>query len=79
MENTIKVFNNTDVQKILGTINCKMCNEPKGIVITREAAMKYKAGAHIQVAFDYLSDDERELLLSGICGYCFDILFKKEE
>ena len=33
----------------------------------------------IQNCFPYLSADERELILSGICGKCFDALFGDED
>ena len=40
---------------------------------------EYRNGSHIQDAFSYLSINERELLLSGICGYCFDAIFPDDE
>lgn len=37
-------------------------------------------GEHIQNVMPYLSVDERELLISGICGKCFDeIIFDDGE
>lgn len=36
---------------------------------------RWSQGELIQVALPYLSDDERELLISGICGECFDEMF----
>jgi len=33
----------------------------------------------IQDAFPYLSDGDRELLLSGICNECFDAMFSDED
>lgn len=34
-------------------------------------------GLYIQQAFPYLTPSERELILSQICGPCFDKLFKE--
>lgn len=31
----------------------------------------------VQECFPYLSADERELMISGMCGSCFDNLMKK--
>lgn len=31
----------------------------------------------VQECFPYLSADERELMISGMCGTCFDNLMKK--
>lgn len=33
----------------------------------------------VQVAFPHLTVDEREILLSGLCGDCFDRLFYCDE
>jgi hypothetical protein len=33
---------------------------------------------HIQNALPNISDNDRELLLSGICGECFDKIFEEE-
>jgi hypothetical protein len=39
----------------------------------------YEAGELIQRAMPDVSEDERELLISGVCGQCFDELFKEAE
>lgn len=36
-------------------------------------------GAYIQDAFPELSKAERELLISGFCGTCWDVIFPKED
>ncbi len=35
-------------------------------------------GEYIQKAFNYLTPAQREILISGICGECFDDEFKEE-
>jgi len=37
------------------------------------------SGELVQNAFPYLSADERELLISGICPTCWDNLFSEDE
>jgi hypothetical protein len=32
-------------------------------------------GKPIEDVLNYLTDDERELLLSGVCGICFDKIY----
>tara|TARA_Y100000296_G_scaffold73682_1_gene91423 strand:- start:308 stop:457 length:150 start_codon:yes stop_codon:yes gene_type:complete len=39
----------------------------------------WENGELIQNAMPYLSADEREVLISGMCGPCFDNLFGDEE
>jgi hypothetical protein len=38
----------------------------------------WEGGALIQDALGYLTADERELLISGTCGACFDNMFPPE-
>ena len=40
---------------------------------------RWQNGSLIQDAMPYLSADERELLISGTCGTCFDKMFGSEE
>jgi len=37
--------------------------------------IKWKNGELIQNVMPYLNEDERELLISGTCGKCFDKIF----
>jgi hypothetical protein len=39
----------------------------------------WKGGKPIQDAFPYLAPSLREILMTGICGECFDKLFPPEE
>ena len=60
----------------------KKCRECERVFRLRVAVFDFKAwlgGALVQSAFPYLSSDDRELLVSGICGACFDQMFSEEE
>lgn len=59
-------------------ILCKMCGETKEVHFDKKDFDRWKKGEPIQDALYYLSADQRELLLSGICGTCFDKLFPPE-
>jgi len=64
------------------TINttCPICRKSHAVKV--RAASDYNAfthGVHAQDAFPYLSAGEREMLISGICGACWDKLFADEE
>lgn len=56
-------------------IKCRICHVSEQIDIPREDIKKWQDGALIQDAMPYLSPDQRELLISGICGPCFDKMF----
>ena len=54
---------------------------PKGDwVFWRRGYKKWKDGkGYIQDILNYLSADDRELMLSETCGKCFDKMFPQEE
>lgn len=58
-------------------VKCCICGTTHSIIVP-VAGYKLWATrqASIQDALPSLSDDERELLLSGICPVCWDKLFK---
>lgn len=53
-------------------IVCGECYKPKELSFDQEDWKRWKAGTLIQDAMPYLTLDERELLISGTCGGCFD-------
>ena len=58
---------------------CTVCNKPQIIPFTIGQEERWHAGEHIQNVIPEVSADLRELLISGICGSCFDGLFTDEE
>ena len=57
---------------------CPMCGIEQEVVVDYADYMNWNNGMLIQRAFPYLSDDEREVLITGICGKCFSTLFNEE-
>lgn len=55
---------------------CRMCNNSKRFRLSTAAFDAWNKGELIQRAFPTLSEDDRELLISGACGPCFDKLFE---
>ena len=56
---------------------CKMSGKEIKVTIKAPDLYKINQGAKLQDACPYLSDDEREFLISGISGPEFDKLFKE--
>ena len=57
-------------------VRCKMCGMIYTIMYNRSDMIDWLSGqGFIQDIMPYLSDSERELLLSNTCGECFDKLF----
>lgn len=60
-------------------VNCVSCKGEKEVQVQQRDLEAYQEGAHVQHAFPYLSTGDRELLVSGICGDCFDKIFADED
>ena len=54
---------------------CRTCGEEVRLIVDLEDLFLWRNGALVQRAFPYLSPGDRELLVSGKCGACFDRLF----
>lgn len=61
------------------SVGCKVCRREHHILVPKAGYRLWARRAkHIQDAMPGLSDDDRELLLSGVCGRCFDRMFKED-
>ena len=66
--------------KVTRTIQCIICGKKYDITFDDEDMKRYLfKAANVQDAFPYLTADERELILSGICGHCYDEICLDEE
>lgn len=55
---------------------CPICNNISAIKIDKHKFMLYNSGfGKIQDLFPDLSENERELILTGICNTCWNALF----
>lgn len=64
----------------IGT-TCPFCHKKQQLVFAGEKAVKYKQGKiaygngmRIQDAFPFLTPDERELIMTGICDDCWNLM-----
>jgi hypothetical protein len=58
---------------------CPMCKETAELEVIESDLARYNHGALIQGAFPEMSKDDRERLISGMCGPCWAALFSGEE
>lgn len=57
-------------------VRCRFCGETKTLMLRESDIMRYKCGdGMVQDIFPYLSVADRELLISGMCGDCWDKTF----
>jgi len=67
----------TLVPTVTLSVLCTKCREITKFSLDREGFMKWKGGICIQEALPDVSPDIRELMISGVCGTCFDKLFSE--
>lgn len=55
-------------------IKCKMCGVSHKISVLKKDFEEWNMGTdkRVQDVFPYLTINQRELLISGVCGECFD-------
>ena len=58
---------------------CINCYYGEIVSAPEEDFMKWYEGGYIQDIFHYLSAETREIMISGICGECYDKMFGEEE
>jgi hypothetical protein len=64
---------------ILETQKCMVCKTSTEIDVNLEQYLDYQSGSKVQDAFPDLTDDERELIISGTHPACWDSLFPDDE
>lgn len=58
------------------TIRCQSCKNDFRILLDIDDLIEYVGGkGYIQDILYYLTPNERELIISNVCGDCFDVLF----
>lgn len=65
--------NPTSMAKVKGP--CYSCNKPQEVGVWPDDLEKFRSGVFAQDCFHYLPPAEREFLISGICGACWDEMF----
>ena len=69
-----------EANKVLMNITCSHCKKTYSLEVFKSDLNDYiNNGKLVQLAFPYLSDGERELIISGICDTCFTDMFKDDE
>ena len=58
---------------------CPMCGQYHEVGVNETDYWDWDDGMNVQDAFPYLSANEREMLISGICPECWDRMFPPEE
>jgi hypothetical protein len=60
-------------------VTCIKCQTTHHIIVPVAGYAAWRNGILIQDALPELTDDQREILLSRICGPCFDAIFHPKD
>lgn len=60
------------------SVGCAYCLEVHTFECSTQGVVAWQAGELIQNALPELSDDQRELMISGTCGKCWDKMFPED-
>jgi hypothetical protein len=58
---------------------CPICSQTSAVLVELEGYSAWFNGSLIQVAMPYLSPNEREGLMTGICSDCWDNMFSDDD
>jgi ssDNA-binding Zn-finger/Zn-ribbon topoisomerase 1 len=65
----------TNLKDLTLTAICPICGAETEIAVSFTDYLEWMEGELVQNAFPYLSAEERESLVSGICPSCWDKMF----
>jgi hypothetical protein len=54
---------------------CPECRDINFVRVEKGDYFDWKRGKYAQNAFPYLNAAQREMLMTGICGACWDLIF----
>jgi hypothetical protein len=57
------------------SVPCPDCGSQESIEVKGPDLYRYNQGGHVQDVFPYLSPAQRERLITGVCGPCFEKMF----
>ena len=60
-------------------LKCLRCKKTQTVPITNKQLLSWQCGSPIQNVAPNLDAGQRELLISGVCGRCFDNMYAEEE
>lgn len=58
---------------------CPICGKESNVEVEFEDYLKFQNGELIHNCFPYLSIEDREKLITGICGKCWNTIFNESD
>lgn len=66
-------------KEVLVVTTCPFCGHAHEVAVNEADYFDWDDGALVQDVFPYLSADEREMLISGICPKCWAATFSSDD
>jgi hypothetical protein len=66
-------------ERLILTASCVACEKGREMIVKTSHYNDWLKGAMAQHAFPYLSDEHREMLISGMCPDCWNETFPPEQ
>lgn len=63
----------------LHTKVCPMCHNPGVVEVLESELNAYRNGQHVEVAFKSLDAAQREMIITGIHGPCWEQIFGEDD
>jgi hypothetical protein len=74
----IKKMTKINYKEVCVVTSCPFCGHANEVEVNEMDYLDWQDGVLAQDAFPYLSANEREMLISGICPTCWDGMFGNE-
>lgn len=58
---------------------CPMCGKSYTVIVPHEGFIAWRNGDRIQDCLPSLSNEDREALITGICGECWDRMYGEDD
>jgi NOL1/NOP2/fmu family ribosome biogenesis protein len=68
-------MSDTTLTVTLTTQACLYCGKTSEVELDLEKVRRWQAGEHVQNVWPEMTTDEREVLITGIHGPCWDAIF----
>lgn len=60
-------------------VRCPVCRKVYTVRVPHEGFIKWKNGGRIQECMPSLSNEDREALITGICGDCWNRMYGEDD
>ena len=60
-------------------VRCPICGKQYIITVPHDGFIRWRSGSRIQECMPNLSSEDREALMTGICGECWERMYGEDD